>query len=175
MRAQKFMAAILTGIFFLLSSPLLFSAEKETMLFHLKTSLNHDDAQICVAYNMIWAATEEGLSVHVLIDADAVNTYKIGWLGKDDIEGFKIPENLRNALAKQFAVPLEIIPRTYGEFLLMLKNRGVKFYINSEMLITAKIGTVEDPLKNISAKFFKPVSLKEMMKLRLDAKYYMAY
>jgi hypothetical protein len=39
--------------------------EKETFLIHLKTSLDHDDAQICVAYNMIWAALAEGFAVKV--------------------------------------------------------------------------------------------------------------
>jgi hypothetical protein len=42
---------------------------------HLKTSLKHDDAQICVAYNAIWAALEEGLEVNVLVDADAYFVY----------------------------------------------------------------------------------------------------
>jgi hypothetical protein len=47
---------------------------KETYLIHLKTSLKKDDAQICVAYNIMWAALEEGFKVKVLVDADAINT-----------------------------------------------------------------------------------------------------
>jgi hypothetical protein len=149
--------------------------EKETFLIHLKTSLKKDDAQICVAYNVMWAALEEGHDVKVLVDADAINTYKMGWGGKDDIEEYKIPENLRQALSKQFNVSLDMVPKTYGDFLTMLKDRGVEYYINTGFLIVSKIGTPDDPLKKISNKFFKPVTLKEIVQMRTDAKYYMAY
>jgi len=156
--------------------PLLSMAEEEeTFLVHLKTSLDRDDAQICVAYNIMWAALEEGFKVKVLIDADAINTYKVGWDGKDDIEEFKIPENLIQALSKQFTVPIEDVPKTYGEYLFMLRDRGVEFYINTGFLIVSKIGTPENLLKKISAKFFKPVTLKEMVKMRKEAKYFMVY
>ena len=111
----------------------------------------------------------------MLIDADAINTFKIGWNGKDDIESYKIPENLRKALASQFGVSLESVPKTYGALLKMLKERGVEFYINTGFLIVSKIGTPNDLLGKVSAKFFKPVTLKEMVKLRAEAKYYMAY
>jgi hypothetical protein len=30
--------------------------DKDRLFVHLKTGLEHDDAQICVAYNVIWAA-----------------------------------------------------------------------------------------------------------------------
>jgi hypothetical protein len=65
----------------------------------------------------------------------------MGWRGKDDIEGFEIPENLRKALSKQFSVPLDVVPKTYGDFLMMLKDRGVEYYINTGFLIVSKIGT----------------------------------
>ena len=148
---------------------------EETFLIHLKTSLKKDDAQICVAYNIMWAALEEGYTVKVLVDADAINTYKLGWKGKDDIEGYKIPENLRKALADQFKVGLENVPKTYGDFLVMLKDKGVEFYINIGFLIVSKIGTPDKLLGKVSAKFFKPITLKEMVVLRTQADYYMAY
>jgi hypothetical protein len=154
---------------------LLAGEEKETFLIHLKTSLKKDDAQICVAYNVMWAALEEGHRVKVLVDADAINTYKMGWSGKDDIEGYKIPEHLRQALSKQFAVSLDTVPKTYGDFLIMLKDRGVEYYINTGFLIVSKIGTPDNPLEKVSNKFFKPITLKEMVKMRTGAKYYIAY
>lgn len=161
----------------LLFIPIIVNAgeEKETFLIHLKTSLNKDDAQICVAYNMIWAALEEGHKVKVLVDADAINTFKVGWRGNDSIEGYKIPDNLRLALSKQFNVSLESVPNTYGDFLIMLKDRGVEFFINSGFLIVSKIGTPDDLLNKVSNKFFKPVTLKEMVRMRTEAKYYMVY
>ena len=149
--------------------------KEEIMLVHLKTSLKRDDAQICVAYNIIWAALEEDMKVEVLIDADAVYTYKVGWRGKDSLEGYKLPENLKNGLSEQFNVPIESVPKTYGEYLMMLKDRGVGFFINKEMLVVSGIGTPDEPLNKISAKFFKPVSLKEMVRLRKEAQYYLVY
>ena len=112
-----------------------YGAEAETFLVHLKTSLKKNDAQICVAYNVIWAALEEGFEVKVLVDADAINTFKVGWFGKDDIEKYKIPERLRKELAEQFSVPLEEVPGTYGEFLNFLHGKGAEFFINTGFLI----------------------------------------
>lgn len=172
---KRMSIGILMGILLFLSGLAAAGQNQEAFLVHLKTSLKRDDAQICVAYNMMWAALLEGKRVKVLVDADAVNTYKIGWRGKDDIENYKIPENMRVALSGQFKVPLASVPKTYGEYLLMLRDKGVEFYVNSGFLIVSKIGTPEDLLKNISAKFFKPVTLTEMVKLRMEAKYYMAY
>lgn len=161
----------------LLLVPTVLNAEdkKETFLIHIKTSLDHDDSQICVAYNMIWAALDEGFDVKVLIDADATNTYKVGWLGKDDIEDFDLPLRLRKSLSERFNVPLERVPEKYGPFLTMLKDRGAEFYINSAFLVLAKIEKKTGSVANISAKFFKPVTLKEMIELRKSADYYMVY
>ena len=168
---------ITIAVLFLMMTPsgLMADTGDEIFLVHLKTSLKKDDAQICVAYNIIWAALTTGKTVKVLIDADAINTFKIGWRGKDDIEGYKIPENLRQALAGQFQVDLKNVPATYGDFLIMLKDKGAEFYINSGFLIVSKIGAPDDLLGKVSAKFFKPVTLKEMVQLRTRAKYYMVY
>jgi hypothetical protein len=171
---RLFIAQVLVAcIMFII--PEAFAGEKETFLVHLKTSLDRDDAQMCVAYNIIWAALEEGYDVKVLVDADAINTFKIGWRGKDDIEDFKIPANLREALAEQFGVSLKTVPKTYGEYLVMLRDRGAEFSINTGFLIVSKIGTAEKPLQNISAKFFKPVGLKEMVRMRAATDHYIAY
>ena len=173
MKKQVF-SLLMIGIFLLMPVTGV-TAAPETFLVHLKTSLKKDDAQICVAYNVMWAALEEGYNVKVLVDADAINTFKVGWGGKDDIEEYKIPENLRQALAKQFDMPLTEVPKTYGGFLKRLKEKGVQFYINTGFLMVSKIGTPDDPLKKVSNKFFTPISLKEMVKLRTEATYYMAY
>lgn len=172
---RLFFIAIAISFLFISVISAVAANDKDVFLVHLKTSLKKDDAQICVAYNIMWAALEEGYKVKVLVDADVINTFKIGWNGKDDIEAYKIPENLRNALSTQFGVSLDNVPKTYGDFLMMLKDRGVQFYINTGFLIVSKIGTSDDLLKKVSAKFFKPITLKEMVRLRAEAKYYMAY
>lgn len=176
MKVRNVMVAVLAALLLFSASSLSLAAEKnKTILFHLKTSLKHDDAQICVAYNMIWAALESGLEVDVLIDADAVNTFKTGWFGRDDIENFPLPERLRRSLSGQFNVPLKDVPENYGRFLGMLHKKGARFHINSAFLVLAKIEQEMGTIDNISAKFFKPVSLKEMLELRTGADYYMAY
>jgi len=172
---KKHIIATLFVVLCLLLPMVAVSANQEVFLVHLKTSLKQDDAQICVAYNIIWAAVEEGYNVKVLVDADAINTFKVGWLGKDDIEGYKIPETLRQELATQFAIPLAEVPKTYGDFLVTLKDKGVQFYVNTGFLMVSQIGTPDDPLKKVSQKFFQPITLKEMVKLRAGANYYMAY
>jgi hypothetical protein len=160
-------------IAFSVSSPL--ASNQETFLVHLKTGLKKDDAQICVAYNVIWAALKKGYKVKVLVDADAINTFKTGWGGKDDIEEYKIPDNLRQELANQFKVPIDSVPKTYGDYLTMLEREGAEFYINQAFLIVSKIGTPENLLEKVSAKFFKPISLEEIVELRVQAKHFMVY
>ncbi len=74
------------------------------------------------------------------MDADAINTFKKGWRDKDDIEYYKIPQNLRQALAKQFTDNrIDAVPKTYGDFLNLLHDKGANFYVNSFFLIVAKI------------------------------------
>ncbi len=84
------------------------------------------------------------------------------------------PENLRQALAGQFRVSLEAVPKTYGEFLLMLKERGAGFCINTGFLIVSKIGIPGEPHKKLSAGSFRPVTPREMVGLRSRADYCMA-
>lgn len=170
------MIALLVGLIFSFASTGIIADEANTILFHLKTSLKHDDAPICVAYNGIWAALEEGMEVNVLVDAGAINTFKKGWRGKDDIEDYKIPENLRKALAEQFTDnKLSDTPKTYGDFLNLLHNKGANFYVNSSFLVVAKIEEQLGTADNLSANYFVPIDLKEMLKLRLNAEYYLVY
>ncbi len=171
---KKLIMLVISAI--IITTPVFGAAQdQESILIHLKTGLKHDDAQICVAYNMIWVALDKGLKVDVLIDADAVNTFKIGWRGKNSIEGYPLPERLRKSLAKQFDEPLDNIPKSYGDFIAMLKKRGANFYINTAFLVLAKIEEQMGTVENISPKFIQPVTLEEMLALRTGADYYMAY
>ncbi len=175
MRIIRYAGSFFLTVGILLITSMANADEQKTLLVHLKSGLKHDAVQICVAYNAIWAALEEGLDVNVLIDADAVKIYKIGWFGKDRIENDKLPEKMRQTLARQFNVPLEKVPHMYGEYLAMLRDKGAEFYINEEMLITARISKGPGDLGRISAKFIKPVSLPDMIRLRLEADAYLVY
>ncbi len=171
-------------LLFALVLPLPLTADqdgREGRLFvHLKTSLKHDDAQICVAYNVIWAALKEGMAVDVLVDADAINTFKMGWFSdKDSIEDFRIPENLRSALARQLGMPLAEVPKTYGDYLLRLHQEGARFYVNKGFLIVAGIASDPDAdmgkLAGYAKKIFTPVALKQMLELRRQADFDYTY
>ncbi len=156
---------ILTAGIFLAAPAQVAAADATNILFHIKTDLGKDDAQICVAYNMIWAALREGGEVSVLIDASAVNTYKRGWSGKDALEGYKLPGSLRREIARQFGVEVGDVPATYGDYLNLLHSQGAKFYINGAMLVVSGISETFGDLSKISAKFFQPVTLAEMLRL----------
>ncbi len=159
------LCAIWISVVFVAVSLQVSAAEGGSVLFHLKTDLAKDDAQICVAYNVIWGALREGKKVSVLIDASAVNTYKQGWTGKDDLEGYKLPESLRQEIARQFGIGIDKVPATYGAYLTLLHDQGAQFYINGGMLVVAGISESFGDLSKISAKFFKPVPFKEMLHL----------
>ena len=57
----------------------------------------------------------------------------------------------------------------------MLHDKRAEFYINEEMLITAGISTGPGDLSKISVKFFKMVSLPEMLRIRLESDAYLIY
>lgn len=46
---------------------------------------------------------------------------------------------------KRYSLCISLVPKTYGEFLFMLKKRGVEFYINTRFLIVSKIGIPNNP------------------------------
>ncbi len=90
---------------------------------------------------------------------------------KDTIQAYKIPDNLRQAMSRQFLVPIDEVPLTYGDYLVKLSKMGAKFYINKGFLIVSKIAP--EPDKNLgkiakyAADIFKPVTLIEIRKKSL--------
>lgn len=148
------------------------SQENPTFLFHVKTSLDEDDAQICVAPNVAWAALSKGYGVSLLFDGSAVTSVKKGGFLKSDatdLDRADLPERERKALSEQFDYPLEQIPHNYGEYLHFLKKLGAKLYINRTMMRLYKI----EP-EQIDASL-ELVSLSEMIELMKNADFYAAY
>lgn len=143
-----------------------------TFLFHVKTSLDEDDAQICVAPNVAWAARNQGYEVVLLFDGSAVTSVKKGGFlksDKTDMDRTDLPERERKALSEQFNYPLAGIPHNYGEYLHFLKKMGVKLYINRTMMRLYKIEPEQIDTN------LKPVSLPEMIELIKNSDFYMAY
>ena len=149
------------------------SAQKtQAFLFHVKTSLDEDDAQICVAPNVAWAALSKGHEVILMFDGSAVTSVKKGgfWDStKTGMDRAKLPERERKALAQQFDYPLEQIPHNYGEYLHFLKKLGAKLYINRTMMLLYKIEP-EEIDSNLD-----PIALTKMIELMEHADVYAAY
>ena len=148
------------------------SQKTQTFLFHVKTSLDEDDAQICAAPNLAWAALNKGYEVILIFDGSAVTSVKKGgfWNStKTDMDRAKLPERERKALAEQFEYPLEQIPHNYGEYLHFLKKLGVKLYINRTMMLLYKI----EPEEIDSS--LDPIGLTKMIELMEHADVYAAY
>ncbi len=123
-------------------------ASSANILIHMKTSLALDDAQICAAPNVAWAAVKAGHKVTILVDASAVTsvTKGFGWFRKltgaetTALDRAGLPERERQSLSEQMGVPVEQIPRTYGEYFDFLKNKlGVEIYGNQTMMLLYKI------------------------------------
>ncbi len=148
------------------------SQKVKTFIFNVKTSLDEDDAQICVVPNVAWAALARGHEVILMFDGSAVTSVKKGgfWDStKTDMDRAKLPERERKALAQQFDHPLEEIPHNYGEYLGFLKNLGVKLYINRTMMLLYKIEP-EEIDSNLD-----PIELAKMIELMEHADVYAAY
>ncbi|MCP4295440.1 MAG: hypothetical protein GY786_07525 [Proteobacteria bacterium] len=144
---------------------------RDRLFVHMKSGLDNDDAQICVAYNIIWAGLRSGLDVDVLIDADAILTFQRGFFSdSDSIQSYDIPNELRAAIASQFSLSIDEVPRDYGEYLQRLKREGANFYINKSFLILSELAENPDKemegLSPYSADIFQPLSLIEMIELR---------
>jgi len=158
----------------LLWSPLALagSGTGKTFLIHIKTSLKLDDAQICAVPNVAWTAMSEGYKVTILFDASGVTALKKGGMfggEKTPLDKAALPERERTALTKQLGVPLESVPHNYGEYIRLLKQKGVELYANRTMLLLYKIDE-----KEIEA-VVTPVGLKKMVELFAAPDVYVAY
>jgi hypothetical protein len=137
------------------------------ILIHMKTSLAEDDAQICAAPNVAWAAVKAGHTVTVLVDASAVTsvTKGFGWFnrlfrpGRTALDRAKLPERERRSLSDQMAVPLDHVPHDYGEYFDFLKKLGVEIYGNRTMMLLYQIDLEQVAPSDTSVPLEKMVQL----------------
>ena len=154
------------------------AASAANILIHMKTSLAVDDAQICAVPNVAWAAVKAGHKVTILVDASAVTsvTKGFGWfrklVGSDStaLDRASLPERERQSLSEQMGVLLEQVPRTYGEYFDVLKNKlGVGIYGNQTMMLLYNI----DPARVASS--VTPIPLAKMVDVFAFADRVIAY
>ena len=148
MAGSRISIAVLCLVFIVLSAT---RTGAESILFHIKTSLAKDDAQICVAPNVALAALEFGDDVTLLFDGSAVTSITQGWgwfvFGSTTpMDKAGLPERERKSLSEQFGIPMEKIPKNYGDYLEFVRDRGAKIVVNGTMLTLYNIDpkTVDD-------------------------------
>lgn len=114
------------------------------LTFHVKTGLERDDSQICVGFNIIYAALAAGADVTVLVDAGAL----LDLTGKRSrLHATGVPLRLRKVIAAQMNVGLEQAPADYGAYLDLLHEKGAEVYANTAMLVvTGDAERVQRPL-----------------------------
>jgi hypothetical protein len=148
-------------------------APARPLVFHVKTALDVDDAQICVVPNVAWAALAQGRPVTIVFDGSAVTSVAKGygwrgWLGIDStaMERANLPERERRSLAEQFGVPLEEVPEDYGAYLHYIKEMGAEIYYNTTLALLYEI----DPERIDDA--LEPLELEPLLQvLTADADY----
>lgn len=167
-RAEQYVRVIVLCMTLVLSASTAVAEQGRTehVLIHVKTALSVDDAQICAVPNIAWATLSEGDQVSLLFDASAVTSIAKGfgwrsWFGSKTtaMERAALPERERKSLAEQFGVPVDTVPRDYGEYLTFLKGKGVKLYYNRTMALLYNIEP-ETIDSNVT-----PLRLKEMTAL----------
>lgn len=102
------------------------------VLFHFKTGLAQDDSQICVGFNIVYAALEAGANVTVLFDAGALLDLTDK---RHNLASTGVPVRLRKIIAAQMHQPLGEMPANYKAYLDLLHARGARIYANTAMLI----------------------------------------
>jgi hypothetical protein len=146
------------------------------LVLHVKTALREDDAQICVAPNLAWAALSEGRPVKMVFDASAVQSIAkdYGWRGKlgagsSAMDRANLPDREREALAEQLGVPLDTVPADYGAYLRFLRERGAQIYYNRSMTVLFDIDA--DKIDSAVA----PLDIKELLHALTGAGDYLVY
>lgn len=136
--------------------------EGKRIVFHFKTALAQDDSQICVGFNVVFAAIEAGADVSMLFDAGAVLDLR----GKLASTG--VPVRLQKALAYQMNLPVDQMPKNYGEYLDLLHRGGANVFANTAMLIvTGDASQVKHKIPGYE--FIEPVTYARVAALLSEA------
>ena len=143
----------------------------ERVLVHMKSGLKPDDAQPCVAFNMVLGFVRSGYEVDVLIDAAATSDF----LGDSSKWAkYKLPIPMVQAVAAELGMRPDEFPETYMGYLEWLSEQGVEVHMNATMNI---LNGYASTIRNQTGvpEFMTLVTFPEMAALIADADVYMAY
>lgn len=147
------------------------SQNKETLIIHVK-SLADQNNRFFFVPQLALRALEMGHRVIILFDAKGVMAIKIGhWYGGDTtvLDKIEISKEERASLAAQLGFSPASAPSNHGEFLRLLRGKGVELYANEEMMRTYRIAKDKYDTAVI------PVGLDRMMELLSEADAYLSY
>jgi len=132
------------------------------IVFHMKTGLEQDDSQICVGFNIVFAAIEADADVSILFDAGAILDLH------DNLASTRVPVRLQKVIASQMNLPLDQMPKNYKEYLALLHRRGAKVYGNTAMRIVT--GDASQVKRKIAGyEFIEPVTYAKVAELLSEA------
>lgn len=152
------------------------SQRQTPIVLHVKTALREDDAQICVAPNLAWAALVEGRPVTMVFHASAVQSIAkgygwTGWMnsGQTAMDRAALPDRERKSLAEQMGADESEAPHDYGDYLRVLKEKGVRLYYNRTMisLYNIKPEQIDEAVE--------PLDLRELLKVLTTDGNYLVY
>ncbi len=179
MTKRTYLTALAVALLFHVNAIQAATAAEENgrpLVLHVKTALSVDDAQICVVPNVAWAALSEGRPVTIVFDGSAVTSITKGygwrgWIGIDStaMDRAALPERERKSLSEQIGVPLDTVPKDYGQYLRYLKEKGVEVVYNRTMAVLYNI-----PAEDIEAAA-RPVGLKELLQALETGGDYLVY
>ncbi len=149
--------------------------KKKTVLVHFVANIKKDDGPPCVAFDMAFANIMLGNKVVMLFDADAAWNLKLFEKdNKNDFDRYTIPADLKDLIEEQFKDNGLKKLKTFGDFLVYMKNMGAKIYVNGTWNV---LTSVEKTIKGTTKmpEYAIPLTLKEMAKLINSADAYMRY
>jgi len=129
-------ALFLAASLVFLTGPALAQDGGRVFLFHVKSSFRSCD-HVSTVPQMALGALQKGYRVILLFDSRGVKLIKIGaWYGGDTtaLDKADITESERKALAARLNLSLASTPSNYGEFLRLLRGKGVELYANEKMM-----------------------------------------
>jgi len=150
------------------------AVETKTVFIHLTDNFKKNDGPVCVAFNVAWAARQQGYAVELFFDQDAAYGIKQWEPGKTDLSIYDLPDDLKDLLVKSFGVDRESLPKNYQDYLKLLHDQGVSITVNGFWNALTKVEKNIKGTKNILA-YVTPLTLQEMIEHRAGSDVYLKF
>ena len=93
------------------------------VLVHVVSNIKKDDGPPCVAFDIAYANLTAGNHVEMFFDAEAAwNLKRTDTDGKNDLDRYDVPANLKQLLSTEFKNDEIQKLKTFGEFLALLSK-----------------------------------------------------